>query len=69
MRSKMQNVPICVECDHFILNKKHNLCKAFPKPPGIPWEIVSGENDHSKPLPEQGNNITFKPKKKKKKEA
>jgi len=62
MRSKLQNIPICARCKNFILNKKRNLCKAFPKPPGIPWEIVSGENDHSKPLPDQKNDIVFESK-------
>ena len=55
-------IPICAKCKNFIPNKKHNLCKAFPEPPGIPWEIVSGKNDHSKPLPEQKNDIVFEPK-------
>ncbi len=32
-------------------------CQAFPD--GIPDEILSGNNDHSKPLPEQGNDIVF----------
>lgn len=59
--------PICVKCKHFILNKKKNICDAFPReskkfPQGIPWEIVSGENDHSKPLPDQKNDIVFEPK-------
>ena len=34
-------------------------CKAFPN--GIPDEIYFGENDHSKPLPNQKNDITFEP--------
>lgn len=46
----------CLECKHFwgMLN-----CDAFPK--GIPKEITDGESDHSKPLPNQGNDIIFEP--------
>jgi len=63
----MTGEPICTQCDHFIIHKKKNICKAFPKetkkfPKGIPWEIISGKNDHSKPFPGQGNDIIFKPK-------
>ena len=32
-------------------------CEAFPD--GIPGEIISGENLHSKPLPGQGNTIVY----------
>ena len=32
-------------------------CNAFKD--GIPDEILGGENDHSKPLPEQDNDIVF----------
>jgi len=57
---------ICIKCKHWINNDVQNLCKAFPKatkkfPKGIPWEIISGENDHSRPLPDQGNDIVFEP--------
>jgi len=34
-------------------------CDAFPMPDGIPDEITSGENEHSKPLSYQKNNIVF----------
>ena len=34
-----------------------NACKAFPK--GIPDEIAYGDNKHSKPLPDQKNNIAY----------
>ena len=27
------------------------VCAAFPKPPGIPYEIQNGENDHLEPFP------------------
>jgi hypothetical protein len=50
--------PICENCKH--LNKEINACEAFPK--GIPDDILDGLNDHSKPLPEQRNNIVFEPK-------
>jgi len=51
---------ICVLCRHYDWKKPetHN-CKAFPD--GIPDEILFGENDHKKPLPEQKNKIVFKP--------
>jgi hypothetical protein len=47
---------ICINCKFLDKNLK---CKAFPK--GIPKEILLGENDHSKPLPNQENNIIFEP--------
>lgn len=46
---------ICFICKNF----NSNGCKAFPD--GIPDIILSGKNDHSKPLPKQGNNIVFEP--------
>jgi hypothetical protein len=48
---------ICAECKHF-KHQKFN-CIAFPD--GIPEIIFSGENDHSKPLPNQDNDIIFEP--------
>jgi len=45
----------CLNCKYYILNYK---CAAFID--RIPLEIVNGENDHSKPLPGQDNNIVFK---------
>lgn len=33
------------------------VCRAFPD--GIPEEILDGTNDHSEPLPEQTNIITY----------
>lgn len=50
---------ICAKCKNFVPDKNHNLCWAFPEAPGIPWEIVSGLNNHSKPLPKQKNDIVF----------
>ena len=44
----------CFNC----LNYKKDLkCIAFPN--GIPKEILLGENNHSKPLENQANNIIF----------
>jgi NAD-dependent SIR2 family protein deacetylase len=47
--------PICNKCKNYI--KKLN-CKAFNTIPDI---IIFGENDHSKPLPNQDNDIVFEP--------
>ena len=48
---------LCLMCKHHILG---NECEAFTK--GIPDEIfLFGTNDHSKPLPEQKNDIVFEP--------
>jgi hypothetical protein len=46
---------ICSGCKNF--DRVDGNCTAFPD--GIPDEILSGENDHSKPLPNQGNDIVF----------
>jgi hypothetical protein len=45
---------ICLSCKHYIGKAK---CEAFTD--GIPESILSGQNDHSKPLPEQENEIVF----------
>lgn len=45
---------ICLNCKH---NQGEGKCDAFPD--GIPEAILSGGNDHSKPLPNQGNEIVF----------
>ena len=34
-------------------------CDAFPQ--GIPYVILSGEDEHKDPLPEQKNDIVFEP--------
>jgi len=52
----MQAELICINCKHFD-NAKFN-CKAFKD---IPYEILSGENDHSEPLEDQKNDIVFEP--------
>jgi hypothetical protein len=46
---------ICFECKHF--RPDVGGCDAFPD--DIPLEILSGENDHSKPLKDQQNDIVF----------
>ena len=48
---------ICFKCKHF--NLSGTGCNAFSE--GIPSEITSGENNHSKPLKGQGNDIVFEP--------
>jgi hypothetical protein len=55
--------PICFKCAHFDIET--SLCKAFGKE-DIPFEILSGDNNHTRPLPEQKNDIVFEPIKKKK---
>jgi hypothetical protein len=49
--------PICYKCKHFDIET--SLCKAFDG--DIPDEILEGDNDHSQPLPDQGNDIVFEP--------
>ena len=48
---------VCFNCKNFRIFE--GGCNAFPD--GIPSEITSGENEHSKPLPDQENNIVFEP--------
>jgi hypothetical protein len=50
--------PICFNCIHFIDNGRYT-CQAFPQ--GIPDEVLTGENDHSQPLPAQDNEIVYTP--------
>lgn len=47
--------PICNLCKHHIEGLK---CKAFDV---IPNEIILGENDHQKPLPNQNNDLVYEP--------
>ena len=46
--------PVCNKCVFHISGVK---CKAFDR---IPNEILTGENNHSKPLKDQENDIIFK---------
>lgn len=52
----MPTVATCMECKHYIIDR---TCNAFPD--YIPDEIWEGKDDHSKPLPEQDNDIVFEP--------
>lgn len=50
----------CMKCKHTIHDVKlFPECRAFPK--GIPKIILSGENNHREPLPNQDNDIVFEP--------
>ena len=49
---------VCFKCKHF--DFINGGCTAFPD--GIPDAITSGENEHSRPLNEQENNIVFQKK-------
>jgi hypothetical protein len=44
----------CFNCSNYLSDLK---CQAFPLE--IPDEIMLGENDHSKPLKDQPNDIVF----------
>jgi hypothetical protein len=46
---------ICDFCKHILLRR--SICEAFPQ--AIPEEILNKKNNHSKALPEQGNDIVF----------
>jgi hypothetical protein len=46
---------VCLKCKHF--KRFDGGCFAFPN--GIPDDILSGFNNHSNPLPNQGNKIVF----------
>lgn len=48
---------ICFRCKHF--REVDGGCSAFPT--NIPESILSGENEHSKPLKDQENDIVFEP--------
>lgn len=49
----------CLKCNLCESNGLYLFCKAFPD--GIVNEIINGENDHSKPLSNQDNNVIFEP--------
>ena len=49
--------PICFNCKHFDINT--STCPAFKG--DIPDEILNSDNDHSKTLPNQDNDIVFEP--------
>lgn len=53
---------ICQQCKHYDPFKFG--CKAFPtiESGGIPDDVLTGENDHSKPFPDQINNLVFEKK-------
>lgn len=51
------NYPPCLICKHL---KKGFTCNAFNEG-DIPNEIASGDNKHTKPMPDQGNDIVFEP--------
>lgn len=48
---------VCFNCKH--LRIIDGGCDAFPD--GIPEIITSAKNKHSKPLPDQKNDIVFEP--------
>ncbi len=49
---------ICFKCKYFDIET--SMCPAF-EDGIIPQEILAGANDHTKPLPEQKNDIVFEP--------
>lgn len=48
-----QKNPVCLSCKNYLGGWK---CKAFNE---IPIEILRGENEHEKPLPQQDNDIVY----------
>ena len=57
--SGSESISICINCKNYLSGL---TCKAFTE--GIPDEILNGDNNHSKPLPDQENNIVFESKEK-----
>ena len=55
LKQNDQDSIICDFCKHVLIRRY--TCEAFPQ--GIPEEILNRKNIHSKPLPEQGNDIVF----------
>lgn len=53
-------MPKCYECKHgYGLNFIKPSCEAFPN--GIPSKIFYEGSPHTKPLPDQKNDIVFEP--------
>jgi len=52
----MGTVFYCLMCKNYTDNGE---CLAFPD--GIPDEILRGEQEHTKPLPDQNNDIVYEP--------
>jgi hypothetical protein len=50
-----QDFVVCDLCKHILIRRY--TCEAFPQ--GIPKVILNRKNNHSKPLPEQENDIVF----------
>ena len=51
----------CATCRHFYrANFGGNYCDAFPKSPGIPAAIITGEHDHREPFPGD-NGVRYQP--------
>ena len=51
---------LCDNCKHYIGKLK---CRAYPKEPGIPIEIIEGENDHTEIQKDQVRTFVFEEKK------
>jgi hypothetical protein len=60
-KEELTDTWICLSCEHFVHSYNADdggpTCLAFLT--GIPDEILHGENDHSKPLENQVNNLVY----------
>ena len=54
----MQIISDCLECKHFIHNKKFT-CKAFPK--GIPDDILFNKKEHKMKIKGQKGDYIYEP--------